>query len=109
MQNVIDLKNNSALKLTTARYYTPSGTSIQAKGIAPDIVLEQVKVEEPRSGGRVSESQLSGHLDSGGKDDKQAPASKPTKSSADLAREDFALFEALNLLRGLSVFDARSS
>ena len=109
VQNVIDLKNNSALKLTTARYYTPSGVSIQAKGIAPDIVLEKVTVGEGSGDRRsLSEADLSGHLSSEGK--KKSNKTKGSdNSSTNLAREDFALFEALNLLRGLSVYEARSS
>ena len=109
VQNVIDLKNKSALKLTTARYYTPSGVSIQAKGIAPDIVLEKVTLGEGSGdSGSLSEADLAGHLSSDGKkkSDKKKRSMNP---STKLAREDFALFEALNLLRGLSVYDARSS
>ena len=109
VQNVIDLKNNSALKLTTARYYTPSGVSIQAKGIAPDIVLEKVTLGEGSGDGRsLSEADLAGHLSSDGKK-KSDKKKRSTSPSTKLAREDFALFEALNLLRGLSVYDARSS
>lgn len=109
VQNVIDLKNKSALKLTTARYYTPSGVSIQAKGIAPDIVLEKVTLGEGSGDGRsLSEADLAGHLSSDGKK-KSDKKKRSTNPSTKLAREDFALFEALNLLRGLSVYDARSS
>ena len=109
VQNVIDLKNRSALKLTTARYYTPSGVSIQAKGIAPDIVLEKVTLGEGSGDGRsLSEADLAGHLSSDGKK-KSDKKKRSTSPSTKLAREDFALFEALNLLRGLSVYDARSS
>ena len=110
VQNVIDLKNKSALKLTTARYYTPSGTSIQATGISPDIVLQNVKIEDPPSGQRrASESRLSGHLRAA--DGKKAGKGEPKEEAeaAKLAREDYAIFEALNLLRGLSVYDAKSS
>jgi carboxyl-terminal processing protease len=116
VQNVIDLKNNSALKLTTARYYTPSGISIQAKGIAPDIVLEKVTVgdaDTPQPS--LAEANLSGHLAGDDKTNKDAKTAKPAKTikqrpaTTDLAREDFAIFEALNLLRGLSVYNARSA
>ena len=109
VQNVIDLKNKSALKLTTARYYTPSGVSIQAKGIAPDIVLEKITLGEGSGDSRsLSEADLAGHLSSDGKK-KSDKKKRSTNPSTKLAREDFALFEALNLLRGLSVYDARSS
>ncbi|NKC16948.1 MAG: PDZ domain-containing protein [Gammaproteobacteria bacterium] len=101
VQNIIDLKNKSALKLTTARYYTPSGVSIQAKGISPDIVLQNVQVRDiPTTGGRPSEASLSGHLKSG---QESGDGDTSVKNAAKLAREDYALYEALNLLRGLSV------
>lgn len=109
VQNVIDLKNNSALKLTTARYYTPSGSSIQARGITPDIVLEKVTVAEPERGRGITEADLSGHLD--GDADATAAGGKVSTAAQRrrLAREDYGVYEALNLLRGLSVFQARST
>ena len=54
VQSIIPLQGHGAIRLTTARYYTPSGTSIQAKGINPDVVVEQVKVEQPRNKHRRS-------------------------------------------------------
>jgi carboxyl-terminal processing protease len=117
VQNVIDLKNNAALKLTTARYYTPSGASIQAKGIEPDITLENVTVADASKREGLTEASLAGHLNAS-----TTSANKPTDtkgkktikpsaaaSLSKLAREDYALFEALNLLRGLSIYDARSA
>ena len=59
VQTVLPLDNGDAVKLTTARYYTPSGRSIQARGIEPDVVL---KPEGARSAGNYSESALPGHL-----------------------------------------------
>lgn len=66
VQNVIDMPDGSALKLTTALYYTPNGTSIQARGIEPDVAIEQLDpavLREARLGtGEFSEAALSGHL-----------------------------------------------
>jgi carboxyl-terminal processing protease len=66
VQNIIDMPDGSALKLTTALYYTPNGTSIQARGIEPDVVIEQLDpkvLREARLGsGEYSEATLTGHL-----------------------------------------------
>ena len=66
VQNVIDLPDGSAMKLTTALYFTPNGTSIQARGIEPDVVIEQLDakvLQEARlGGGEITEASLSGHL-----------------------------------------------
>lgn len=104
VQTIIPLQGNGALRLTTARYYTPSGRSIQAKGIDPDIVVEQARVEKIENGTRRSEADLRNHLreESAGKKDKKtgAAADKP---------EDYQLARALDLLRGLSLFKAQAS
>ncbi len=62
VQTVIPLPSESAIRLTTSRYYTPSGNSIQAKGIEPDIIVEQAKLEITDKVGRTSEAELRGHL-----------------------------------------------
>ena len=73
VQTILPLGNGSALKLTTARYYTPSGTSIQARGIVPDITLDRVRVSQIDIGQGVKESDLAGHLESeDAKDDFEA-------------------------------------
>ncbi|MBI5450287.1 MAG: S41 family peptidase [Gammaproteobacteria bacterium] len=110
VQTVLQLKDGSALKLTTARYYTPSGRSIQAEGIEPDIKLENVKVaaaEEPAID-PLSEADLTGHLTKGDNDkagkasDKQnGKDQKDSNTQAELANSDYQLYEALNLLKGL--------
>ena len=85
------------MRLTTARYYTPSGRSIQAVGIEPDIVAKQIKIEEVDQPKRRRESDLRGALknDNG---DKDAEPEKP------VVRRDYQLERALDLLRGLSMF-----
>lgn len=106
VQTLLPLNNGGAIKVTTARYYTPEGRSIQAEGIEPDITIDRVKVEKLKAElGRVKEKDLSGHLDH--VDDKeQTPQEKASKDKADaleaLLEKDFELREALNLLRGMS-------
>jgi len=67
VQTILPMNNNAALKLTTARYYTPNGRSIQASGITPDIVIDKVKISkiEEAFGTSVKEADLIGHLDNG--------------------------------------------
>ncbi len=115
VQTILPMDNGSALKLTTARYFTPSGRSIQAEGITPDIVLEPLKVAkaEDKSADRLKEVNLSHHLtngnDEGGKPKKKAATagenakSKKEKAIASLASEDYPLYEALNLLKGMAI------
>jgi carboxyl-terminal processing protease len=125
VQTILPLGNNTAIKLTTARYYTPSGRSIQAKGIEPDIL-----VEDPASSDfealRLREADLERHLSNGqdeGKKDKPSPAGKepaaspqsdkPKDGAPDSAerrkptefgsKDDYQLTQALNLLKGLNI------
>jgi len=130
VQTIWPLSNKgTALKLTTARYYTPSGRSIQADGIAPDIVLKRLKVtsDEGSSSLRIKEADLSGHLeneskkedgdkdadkDSGKSKDKSAKGKKGDKDKkseddAPLAESDYQLYEALNILKGLRFISMR--
>ncbi len=111
VQTILPMENGSALKLTTARYYTPSGTSIQASGITPDIALANVKVsgDEATPDTQVKEANLARHLTS--EDDEPESSKEPTspKGATTLARDDFALFEALNLLKGLTIMQRGSS
>lgn len=108
VQTVVPLGNGSALKLTTARYYTPAGVSIQAKGITPDIVLDDVKVSRKDDNGfkPTKEKDLSRHLKNGDFDEEENNGKKDSKEIKEkmvLAKDDYALYEALNLLKGLSV------
>ena len=101
VQTVLPLTNDSALKLTTARYFTPSGRSIQAEGITPDLIIETTHVTstvEPSL--RIKESDLKGHLSNGDVKTK-APIKKDQEIA--LSEQDFQLFEALNLLKGLHI------
>ena len=122
VQTILPLGNNTAIKLTTARYYTPNGRSIQAKGIVPD-----VEVEEPgASGTRMRESDLLKHLEndkdaaakpaekaapavkaSSKGDAKAEPSTEPRTAPIEPASiEDFQFQQAMNHLKGLPVIKA---
>ncbi len=109
VQTVIPLPGNGAMRLTTARYYTPSGRSIQAQGITPDIEVEPAKVES-YSSIRLRESDLHGALDKDTQKDPRKDARKAAndnKNSEDKKAEDvqdYQLTRAIDLLTGLSLF-----
>jgi len=108
VQTILPLSGGTALKLTTARYFTPSGRSIQAEGITPDIELESLKVAaEEKTLDPLSEANLSGHLDNGNGDDGSAGDGDGENGNGDLARSDYQLYEALNMLKGLSILQER--
>ncbi|MDY6992016.1 MAG: S41 family peptidase [Pseudomonadota bacterium] len=117
VQTILPMNNNSALKLTTARYYTPLGRSIQAQGIEPDIVLSKVKItsiKEEAELGFVSEKNIPGHLRNHDEQDLSQPLKEqeiiePTEAQLEQHIEDFALYEALNLLKGLNIIGEASA
>jgi len=101
VQTIVPINDSTALKLTTARYYTPSGRSIQAQGIVPDIKLDRGEfkpLQEPEVDA-LTEADLSNHLDSPEQDAK----TKDEETGKVLAAEDLQLAEALNVLKGLSI------
>ena len=103
VQSIIPMPGHGAIRLTTARYYTPSGVSIQAKGISPDIEVELARIEK-LDGGRYREEDLQGALDSkedGGGND---ASDNETAAESDITKIDFQLARAIDLLQGLSVF-----
>ena len=102
VQTILPTSNGAAVKLTTARYFTPSGRSIQAEGIEPDIALSRLKLESLGASNftPIKEADLSGHLENGDKDKKEEDKTDE-KSGLDL--RDYALHEALNLLKGISI------
>jgi len=105
VQTVVPLSENSAIKLTTARYYTPNGRSIQAQGIVPDITVERAKVEMLPRGDAITEADLERHLGNGnGKEENDTKARKTKDDkSGELFASDNQLYEALNLLKGLNI------
>ncbi|NOR52317.1 MAG: PDZ domain-containing protein [Gammaproteobacteria bacterium] len=111
VQTIFPLSSNTAVKITTARYYTPSGRSIQAEGIKPDIEIKPLKItaREKSSFESIKEADLSGHLSNGNaKNGKKSSATKPKKddngkNDDDLASKDYPLYEALSLLKGIDI------
>lgn len=126
VQTVIPLPGNGAMRLTTARYYTPSGRSIQATGIEPDIIVEQARIEELAMGQRLRESDLRGALGKNHNEKAQreaeeakstefeaakeaeknkASSAEPDKDAADGEKpQDYQLIRALDLLNGLHLY-----
>jgi carboxyl-terminal processing protease len=105
VQTILPIDNGAALKITTARYYTPSGGSIQATGIIPDVVVEDLEIRQKEPAPeRLRESNLQGHLEnengSGGDGAESDPAVTNTGPNTDT---DFQLREALNLLKGVNI------
>ena len=102
VQTVIPLRDYGAMRITTARYYTPSGRSIQAKGIEPDIEVKPAKVEELESFAlNISEAELKNALKNDSDEGKFAEK-KSKKSKEDLA--DYQLTRALDLVKALALY-----
>ena len=111
VQTIQELRSGGAVKITTARYFTPSGRSIQGEGITPDIILERYEIKDSKDDAslRIKEADLSHSIsnptksqeaiikaeEEGKKEDKESPKLK--------ASEDFQLYEALLLLKGLNI------
>ncbi len=115
VQTILPLINGTALKLTTALYFTPDGRSIQAEGIKPDIKLESLKLalEQPAGPSLLKEADLSGHLENGGAkpppEEVQDESKGASQETAALAQTDYQLYEALNLLKGLALLQSQTS
>jgi carboxyl-terminal processing protease len=129
VQTILPLGNGTAIKLTTARYFTPNGRSIQAKGITPDIIVEEATVTEGEAAARLREADLERHLANpqGGKPEVKQPAPQPQSAvppapsapkaedkPADdgtppdiVSKSDYQLNQALNLLKGLQIIGKR--
>ena len=135
VQTILPLKNEGGLRLTTAEYFTPSGRSIQAKGITPDIEVHQSKIEELEQGGRLHEADLKGALPNptdpakpttpaagaappgppAAKPDAKAPDTKaaPDTTTADATAPktppvDYQLARAVDLLHGVAMFNSHA-
>jgi carboxyl-terminal processing protease len=109
VQTILPMADEAAVKLTTARYFTPSGRSIQASGITPDIIIDKLTVErvEEDGNGIVKEADLSGHLENTQPDEETdaevAEDEKPQTEKRRLSITDYELYEALNILKGMSL------
>ncbi|MEE1558847.1 MAG: S41 family peptidase, partial [Arenicellales bacterium] len=108
VQTILPMNNGAALKLTTARYYTPSKRSIQATGITPDIISRQLEPKAPNVDDRAEmrESSLAGHLENenGGNAIDEADV-----ETVRLQDRDFEVGEALNVLKGMAIVRRQSS
>ncbi len=107
VQTIIPLAGQGAMRLTTARYYTPSGHSIQARGIVPDIVVERATVAAVDQGPLRREADLRGRLENDTENAPEPQAEGPA-TERDAALEDYQLARAIDLLRGLAVFSGRA-
>jgi carboxyl-terminal processing protease len=102
VQTIVPLQGDGAMRMTTARYYTPSGISIQAKGITPDIEVKQSRLEVLEPASRRSESDLRNHLDNG--DDEDKSENDDGENSDDAKVVDYQLLRAKDLLKGVALF-----
>lgn len=114
VQTVMPLTNNTAVKMTTARYYTPNGRSIQAEGIVPDIIMEPITVSQSEAAKDfkpVRERDLSRHLENGTEKEKMQQAmpitdedgAEEAEKELPLVVRDYTLSQALNLLKGMTI------
>lgn len=124
VQTIVPMSNGGALKLTTARYYTPSGRSIQATGVTPDITVAEARLTLTEKDDLLREADLLRHLDNPIEPESKAPDSTRPSSKAEPARpkaeggdekkdapvrygdieQDYQLREALNLLKGIVIY-----
>ncbi len=120
VQSLIELSDNSGLRLTTARYFTPSGRSIQAKGITPDITVEKIEIaasSEKKESMHIREKDLENHFEDKEKvkekdkakekekdSDKDAKKEKlPLYKTDELVKGDYQILRALDLLKGWDI------
>ena len=129
VQTILPIGNGTAIKLTTARYYTPNGRSIQAKGIEPDILVEDPNMPSEDEGMGIREADLDKHLSNPTAEEPAPVLSKPVEGSKTLpsgkpgkdkdfkpltlepgeivSKNDFQVNQALNLLKGLQIMQGR--
>ncbi len=109
IQTILPLNNEKAIKLTTARYFTPSGKSIQAEGIVPDIWVARSKVTPIKTNPfRLKEKNLPKHLESES-DTADVKPESAKNTNMNLAIQDYQLNEALTLLKGLHILGKRAT
>ncbi len=113
VQTIQELRSGGAVKITTARYFTPSGRSIQGEGITPDIILDQYDIKDANDDPsvRIKESDLSGSISNPTQSQKalqkavEEGESDDEKDTKVKASDDFQLYEALLLLKGLNILN----
>jgi carboxyl-terminal processing protease len=105
VQTVLPLDGDHAVKITTARYYTPNGTSIQAEGISPDIALADLTVSKADTAPTLisSEADLPNHLVN--ENSRTAVVDNAAADAADAKRatDDYVLAQGLNVVRGMAL------
>lgn len=109
VQTILPLSDNHAIKLTTARYYTPNGRSIQAQGIVPDIVVRPGRLTQEDGNPYYTEADLAGHLANpegeNGREDRELENGDEGQTQV---MEDYQLYQALTLLKGMRILNAQS-
>jgi carboxyl-terminal processing protease len=105
VQTIMPIAGQGAIRLTTARYYTPAGTSIQAKGIAPDIEVHQANVELLDDTRGRREADLRGRLEN----DQGTPEGAEAGLGETVDANDYQLARAIDLLRGIALYEGRST
>jgi carboxyl-terminal processing protease len=99
VQTILPITSKTAVKITTARYYTPNGRSIQAKGITPDIIVKERELSASLDNKMLKESDLKGHLKNTDKKKNENIREAQDKR----LEKDYQLSEAINLLKGLNI------
>src|SRR3954464_3560896 len=111
VQTIIPLGGHGAMRLTTARYYTPSGRSIQAKGIDPDVVVEAAKIENAKKADSAKQAAAKPEDKTAKPDDTSKSEDAAEEKSVDPSligtAEDYQLARAVDMLRGISLFNGR--
>jgi carboxyl-terminal processing protease len=110
VQTIIPLAGHGAMRLTTARYYTPSGRSIQARGIDPDIVVEAAKIAKEEKAAKAGDktAKATDKKDEK-KDDKSDAAAEPGAIDPAImgTADDYQLARAVDMIRGITLFNGR--
>ena len=106
VQTVVPLGKNNAMRLTTARYYTPSGRSIQATGIEPDVVVHPAKIEEFVNEYGFSEAEYTNALKNENAETAKSNKNAKTEEDDDW-RKDYQLLRAVDMVKALSVYAAK--
>lgn len=115
VQDIIPLEENAAISLTTSLYYTPTGRSIQAEGVVPDIIIEDIEVKKFKDNASFREENIEGHLESV-QDIKQSKASYlmekikkkinyNTSASCKKCRSDYMIIRAVDLVKGIGIYN----
>lgn len=104
VQTILPVADNKGIKLTTARYFTPNGRSIQAQGITPDITVQRATITKLKTSSRITEANLDGHLKNKDDSEQKPDTEKADKTAIDNTKDN-QLFEAINLLKGLAILN----